>query len=127
MHNGFIQQTKGVRAAPPAGRVGGIAAMRRPGIALVFLQPVKIAHVLRVTTGFENAHIFAAAEYVSARHLVVNTHHTAENIFLFVQLTICQLGGKGIDKITPNQRFISDTRIFANRNFRKVDNIKMMV
>jgi len=42
-----------VGAAPPAGGIGGIAAMGRPAVGLVFLQAVKISHVLRISHGLE--------------------------------------------------------------------------
>ena len=64
--DGPVQQGKGVRAAPPAGSVGRIAAMGRPAVRLVLLQTVEPAHILRIAHGLEGAHVLAAGEYICA-------------------------------------------------------------
>ena len=114
-----------MRAAPPARRVGGVAAVRRPGIAGVFVQPVKAAHVLGVAHGLEHPHVAPAGKDIRAPHGAVGKNNAARHIFGLVQAAVLQLVGQRGHKIAPNQRRVRHARHRARGNFGKVDDVEV--
>ena len=126
MYNRIIQHCKRMCTAPPSRCIGRVAAMCGPAVSFIFFQPVEITDIFRKTDCFEYAHILAAGEYISALNPGIDTDDTAGDKFSFSQLEISQLGGKRIDKVPPDQRLIGNSGIFANRNFGKVDDVKML-
>ena len=101
---------KGMGAAPPAGRVGGIPPVGRPAVARVFLQPVELAHVLRVAHGLEHAHVLPAGKDIGPVDPGVDPDHAPGGVLLLVQLAVRQLGGQGSDEIPPDQGLVGDLR-----------------
>ena len=99
--------------------------MSRPGIALIFLQAIKIAHILRVAAGLENAHIFARRKDIGTVKLVVYPDYAAGDEFALVKLAGFQLGVQRRDKIAPDHRLIGNVRMTAHRDFRQVHNVEV--
>ena len=126
MHHRPFQQGKGMRAAPPAGGIGGIAAMGRPGIGLILVQTVKPAHVLRVAHRLERAHVLAAGEHIGAFQLHVDLRHDPGHILLLVQLQPVQHRLHGRQKVAPDQRHIRDFRDLADGNMLRLDDLKAL-
>lgn len=94
VHHGIIQQREGMRAAPPARRIGGIPAMGGEAIPLVFLQAVEPAHVLRIPHPLEHAHVLPAGKHVGAVDAGVDAEHAPGDEFPLVELAVRQLGGQ---------------------------------
>ena len=125
VHHRIVQHGKGMGAAPPTGSVGGIPAVGCPAIPLVFLQPVKIAHVLGESYRLENAHVFSAGKHVGPVNNGVDANHGTGHKLLLIQLAVRQLHVERCDKIPPDEGFVGNLWDLAHRDFRKIDNIEM--
>ena len=115
MDDRVIQQCKRMGTTPPTGGVGRVTAMRCPGIAFVFIQSIKLAHILRKAYGFKGTHILATGKYISTGHFCVDLHHRSGNEFFFIQLVGGKLAAQRGYKITPDDRFVCDGRDLAGR------------
>ncbi|MPM33497.1 hypothetical protein SDC9_80073 [bioreactor metagenome] len=127
MNDRVIQKRKRVRAAPPAGGVGRVPPVRGPAVALVFVETVKVANVLRVAHAFEHAHVLAARKHKAAFERGVDVDHRARDVFLFVKLAVAQAVRLRGDKIAPDQRLVRDFLCLARRNFREVDHLEHLI
>ena len=114
-------------AAPPAGGVGGIAAVGRPAVRLVLLKAIEPAHVLRIAHRLEGPHIFAAGKHVCAPKLRVDLRHDARHVFLRVQLQPVQNGLHRRQKIPPDQGHIGDLRDLPDGNVLRLDDLKALL
>ena len=108
MDDGVVQQGEGVRAAPPAGGIGGVAAVSRPAVRLVLLQPVEVPHVLRIADGLKNAHVLAAGKHICALHPGVDGHDRAGHALLLIDLHGGQHAAQRRHKEAPDQRLVGD-------------------
>ena len=99
-----------MRAAPPAGGVRRIAAVRRPAVARIFVEPVKPSHVLGIADGLEYAHVLAAGENVRALELRVDVHNGPGNELLLVELETVEHRRQRGDKVAPDERYVGDLR-----------------
>ena len=108
VHHRPVQQGEGVRPAPPAGGVGGIAAVGRPAVALVFVQAVEFAHVLGEAHGLEGAHVLAAGEDVTAVQRGVDVHDRAHDVLPLVELHGRQHGLERGDEVAPDHGLVCD-------------------
>ena len=127
MHHGIIQQREGMRAAPPARRIGGIPAMGGEAIPLVFLQTVEPAHVLRIPHPLEHAHVLPAGKHVGAVDAGVDAEHAPGDEFPLVELAVRQLGGQRGEEIPPNHGLVGDGLQLAGGDFREIDHIEMPI
>ena len=93
-------------SAPPAGGVGGIAAMGGPAIGPVFLQPVKLSHVLREAHCLEDSHVLSAGEDVGPVYCGVDVHHHPGDVLILVHLHGGQHAPERGDEIAPDQGLI---------------------
>ena len=91
-----------MRAAPPAGRVGGIASMGGPAIGLIFLQAEITSHILGISHALEHAHVFAAGENISAVNAAVHFQHMPGRIGFFVQILLFHPPGFGLNEVPPD-------------------------
>ena len=114
-------------AAPPAGGVGGIAAVGRPAVRLVLLKAIEPAHVLRIAHCLEGPHIFAAGKHVCAPKLRVDLRYDAGHVFLCVQLQPVQNGLHRRQKIPPDQGHIGDLRDLPDGNVLRLDDLKALL
>ena len=112
-----------MRAAPPAGRVGGIPPVGRPAVRLVFLQPVEVAHILRVAHGLEHTHVLAAGEHIRALHPRVDGHDRAGHALLLVDLNGGQHAAQRCDEKAPDQRLVGDGRGRPDGDALQVDDL----
>ena len=112
--------------APPAGGVGGIAAMGRPAVALILVQPVEPAHILRITHRLEGAHVLTAGKDIRALQLHVDSGHDPGHILLRVQLEPVQHRLHGRQKIPPDQGHIRDLRDLPDGDMLRLDDLKAL-
>ena len=124
VHHRGIQQREGMRAAPPSGRIGGIAAVRCPAIARVFVQAEVFGDVLRVAHALENAHVPAAGKHVGPLYAGVYGKHMARHVFGLVQLAFGKLVGLRRGKVAPDQRRAGDGRRLAHGNAGQIHDIE---
>ena len=113
-------------AAPPAGGVGGIAAVGRPAVRPVLLKAIEPAHVLRIANRLEGPHVFAAGKHVCAPKLCVDLRYDAGHVFC-VQLQPVQNGLHRRQKIPPDQGHIGDLRDLPDGNVLRLDDLKALL
>ena len=113
-----------MRSTPPAGRIGGIASVGRPGICLIFFQPVEGSHILRVSHGLEHAHILSAGKHVGPVEGRVNPHDHPGHKLVLIHLPAGQHGAERRHKVAPDQRFLCNRRKFPGRNRLRTDNFQ---
>ena len=111
-------------AAPPAGGIGGIAAVGRPAVRLVLLKAIEPAHVLRIAHCLEGPHIFAAGKHICTPKLCVDLRYDAGHVFLRVQLQPVQHRLHRRQKIPPDQGHIGDLRDLPDGNVLRLDDLK---
>lgn len=87
------------------GRVGRVAAVRRPAVALVLVKTVEFAHILGVADGLEDPHVLAAGKDIGAADFGIDADDAARNKFGLVELTALELCVQRHDEIPPDQRF----------------------
>ena len=126
VHDGIVEQRERMRAAPPAGRVGRIAAVCRPGVALVLVEAVIHADVLGETDRLERAHVLAARENVRAFLLGIDMHDGTHDEFLFVELQIGENGLHGRNEVAPDHRLVRDLRQLARRDALRLVDLKTL-
>ena len=114
-------------AAPPAGGVGGIAAVGRPAVRLVLLKAIEPAHVLRIAHRLEGPHIFAAGKHICTPKLRVDLRYDAGHVFLRVQLQPVQHRLHRRQKIPPDQGHIGDLRDLPDGNVLRLDDLKALL
>ena len=110
MYDGPVQQGKGVRAAPPAGGVGGIPPVGRPAVRLVLIQPVEPSHVLRIPHCLKGAHVLPAGKNVCAVQMGVDVHHRPSHELLLIQLQPRQHRPQRPDEVPPYMGHVGDLR-----------------
>ena len=127
MYYRVVEQGEGVSAAPPTGCVRRVAAVYRPRPAVVLVETVEFADVLRVADRLEYAHVLAAGENVSAVDLVVYLDDAAGNVGALVELALLELCGKRVNEVAPDKRLVGDVRVLSGGNTREVDDVEMAV
>ena len=125
VHHRVIEQAEGVRAAPPAGRVGRVAAVARPGIALVFVEAVKAADVFGKADALENAHVLAAGKDVRARDLRVDAVYAPRHIFALIEMRMGKADGHGREKVAEDDRLARHRRDFAGGDLRRIHDLEV--
>ena len=116
-----------MRAAPPAGGVGGIAAVRRPAVALVLVQPVELAHVLGVAHRLEHAHILARGEHERPLNAGIDADDALRGELLLVQLRGLELGVQRPHEVAPDQRLVDDGGDLARGDLGQVHDVKVLL
>ena len=106
--NRVVEQRERMRAAPPAGGVRRITAVRRPAVALILVEPVKPSHILGIADGLEYAHVLAAGENVCAFELCVDVHDGPGDELLLVELETAEHRRQRGYKVTPDERHVGD-------------------
>ena len=127
MDNGKVEQRKRVRAAPPAGGIRRVAAVRRPTVACVFIEAVEPTDILRVADSLKHAHVFAAGENIRAIDKGIDAVDAAGGELVFIKLAFRKLCVQRCDEVPPNKRLVRDLRDFADRDFGKVHDVEMLV
>ena len=110
--------------APPTGGICRISAVRRPRIALVFVETVEITDILGKTNRLERAHILSARENICPLERYIDVHHRARDIFLFVELQTRENTRKRSDKIAPDKRNVGYRGCFSYRNVLRLDDLE---
>ena len=105
-----VEQSERMCAAPPAGSVGGIPTVCRPGITFVFLQFIKDTHILWETNCFEGSHILAAGKDIGTFHFGVDLHDRSGDELFFVKLHRREQRFQRSNKVSPNNRLVCDSR-----------------
>ena len=121
--DGAVQQGKGVGPAPPAGSIGGIAAVAGPAIGLILHQPVELPYILRITHRLEDPHVFPAGKHIGPLDACVDPHDRPGDELVFVQLHTGQDRAEGGDEITPDQGLIGDGGDLAGGNVLRPDDL----
>ena len=125
MHDGKIQQPEGMRAAPPAGGVRGVAAVARPGVTLVFLQTVKAADVLGVADPLEDAHVLARRKDIRARDFRIDAVDAPRHILALVEVAVRKFLRQRREKVAEDERLVGHGRELARLNFGGIDDLEM--
>ena len=113
MDDGIIQKGKRMRTSPPAGGISGIPAMGCPGIALILLQLIKLAHILGKPHSLKGSHILTAGKNIRSGHFCVDLHNRSGYEFFLIYLHSRQRTTQRRNEIPPNDRFIRDRRDFS--------------
>ena len=127
VHHRVVEQGEGMRAAPPAGRVGGVAPMRRPAIAAVFLQAIEHAHVLGVSHGLEGSHVLAAREDVGTLHLRVDPHDDARHELALVELQVREHRRQRRHEIAPYDGLVGDGGDLARGDVLRLGDLEVLL
>ena len=127
VHHRAVKQREGMRAAPPAGRVGRVAAVRRPAVAGVLVKAVKPAHILREAHGLEDAHVLAAGEDERALDLRVDVQHAPHDVLLLVEMAFVQHGFARGEEVAPDQRLIGNGRNAARGDLFIADHVEVFL
>ena len=112
-----------MRAAPPARRIGGIPAVRRPAVSRIVLQTVEVSHILWESHRLEHPHILPAGKNIHALHLCVDRHDGARHALLLVYLHGGQHAAKRRHKEPPDQRLIRNGRRFPRGDTLLADDL----
>ena len=75
-----------MRAAPPAGGIGGVPPVGGPGVALIFLQSVKDSYILREAHRLKGTHVLPAGEYIGTIRFSIDFHDGSDHKFFLIQL-----------------------------------------
>ena len=97
-----------MRAAPPAGGVGGEAAVGRPGPGVVVADAVERADVLGVAHALEGAHVLARRGDEGPVDLPVDVEDVGHGVLGLVQAAGRLAHGVGRGEVAPDVRRVLD-------------------
>ena len=97
-----------MRAAPPAGGVGGEASVGRPGPGVVVADAVERADVLGVAHALEGAHVLARRGDEGPVDLPVDVEDVGHGVLGLVQAAGRQAHGVGRGEVAPDVRRVLD-------------------
>ena len=104
VHHRPVQQRERMRAAPPAGGVGGEASVGRPGPGVVVADAVERADVLGVAHALEGAHVLARRGDEGPVDLPVDVEDVGHGVLGLVQAAGRQAHGVRGGEVAPDVR-----------------------